>query len=445
MRGAAGTDHTARGAAVLAVGVVSVLLATHGDPTLRPAALLGWAQPTQWSVPAAPRIGGTAADLMRQTQTGRRGRYAERGYGWHDPKLGLGEAVAKAVQPLVGEIDEMESEIEDEQHEIQGLQHHGAEHWSPPRYPAAQGATLRFSIPGSISIDHLRLPGGSYSLSLGSPAAVPDSRAAAAVQAPQLALQRPTSAASAGAIRKQALASTSKPQTKAAKSVQRREAKEDPLDALAESLSAPARRTELAMARVGHAWKQLASQRRARKHLALERSKHASFKDAQTRAHASVTSLAQPAARVKQAAGAKAGIRGQAAGSTRHVADAHERVTIFHHVHERGAPRAGGHAVAKIVSGIVRAETALTPAERAFAKSTMGRPHTDLHVAARKRLGASAGGQGQTAASAVQRQRLQHRINLLNVDKLQEVRCQRVAERHRGEALVDVRGVGGRS
>ena len=57
--GAQSVELRRRRAGAATLGVVSVILVTLGDPVLRPSALLGWALPTEWTVPAAP----AASDL----------------------------------------------------------------------------------------------------------------------------------------------------------------------------------------------------------------------------------------------------------------------------------------------------------------------------------------------------------------------------------------------
>ena len=70
--------------------------------------------------------------------------------------------VEKVIQPIEDGMSKMEREIEAEQSEITGIE--AARHavFSPVSAPE-----LRFKIPGSISIDHLKLPEGAYSISLG--------------------------------------------------------------------------------------------------------------------------------------------------------------------------------------------------------------------------------------------------------------------------------------
>ena len=362
---------------------------------------------TRWDVPQLParstgfaprpdglqsRIPGTMADVMHHTQADRRGRYAERGYGWHAPKLGVGEAVEAAVKPLVGEISEMEEEIEDEQHEIRGLQTHTAEHVSPAQHSAAQ--TVRFAIPGAISIDHLTLPSGTYSLSLGLGAlGLGASNPVSSLKS--ISQKHPARADDAATVKTSQLTSISHPTATSKRYTHHR----DPLDILAESLTAPARRTQLAMAQLRAPRDQRAAKSRAREH---------------PRAHMHVKSpgvAARPT--MKQAGRGKTGVGA--------------KTSIFHHVHVEGARTAGGHAVAKIVAGMVQAETSLTPAERAFAAVTMGQPRADLHAATSKLRLVHAAKKGDKApglVSANDRQKLQHKINMLNVDKLEQVSAQ---------------------
>lgn len=359
--------------------VVAAVTLLVGQPT----SLL---ETTIWNVPRVPasstgfaagttmrpsermqaRIPRSMADVMQQTQADRRVRYAERGYGWHDPKLGVASAdeVAAAVQPLVGEISEMETEIEDEQHEIQGLQ--SAEQ-APPQPAAVR--TVRFAIPGSISIDHLDLPSGEYSLSLGSS---------------KQAFLRPSKKDTERAEKRQ-LASISRPRTQAEGSG----AKKDPLDIIADSLSAPARRTQLAMAQVQASRVQTASNL-VRKHV-------------QT-ASKNVKTPAENRLRVKQRD------RGKAPAST------------FHHIRVKGARKAGGHAVAKIVAGMVQAETALTPAERAFAATTIGQPPADLHAEGTRKLRMHRTRTRDRSVESSTNRVQHHQINMINVDKLEQVR-----------------------
>jgi hypothetical protein len=386
---------TARSAPACCVAAVALLAVASLVGVGRPVSLLEM----RWDVPQLPawstgfaagrtlrpdglqsRIPGTMADVMHHTQAERRGRYAERGYGWHDPKFGVGEAVEAAVKPLVGEISEMEEEIEDEQHEIRSLQTQTAEHAPPAQHSAAQ--TVRFAIPGAISIDHLTLPSGTYSMSLGLGASNPVS------SLKSISEKHPARAEDATTVKTSQLTSISHPTAKSKRHIHHR----DPLDILAESLSAPARRTQLAMAQLRAPRDQRAAKSRAREH---------------PRAHMNVKSPGV-AARPTMKQG-KTGVSAK---------------TIFHHVHVKGARKAGGHAVAKIVAGMVQEETSLTPAERAFAAATMGQPNADLHAATSKlRLvhGAKKGDKAPALAWANDRQKLQHKINMLNVDKLEQV------------------------
>ena len=109
-----------------------------------------------FQVPSNSYMSKVMQDTVRQRQR----RYAEHGYGWHDPTIA--QDVKAAISPLEHEVAQMQGEVESEQGEIENLQHHQAA--SPAPVPA-QGLApvLRFSIPGPISIDHLRLPTGDWS------------------------------------------------------------------------------------------------------------------------------------------------------------------------------------------------------------------------------------------------------------------------------------------
>ena len=420
----------------LALGsvVAFLLVATHlgGAPSLL---LQGASDQYVLLEPDSNRIPRSMSSIMGQTVMDRRNRYVARGYGYTKD---VSKEIADVMKPIETEMSDMESEIENEQTEIAGLER--SRRASSTRSMAEKvPPKFRISIPGSISIDHLKLPAGAYEVSFGNPSQrrassqladatgwreslTQDSfrkRATSDSKVPKLAVS-----AAVAHLRSKLAALEQKQYQEQSLKPELKVSDQDPLDALVDAQLAAsgiqsARRTELAM----QGWKAHAVARRSRKHAFLS----------------GVVVGKSPNKHVLHLHNIKQHVTGKARdhkvkrfrqklhknmSANMHTA-ARRRPSVFHHVLQHGAPTSGGAAVASIIGRLVRSETHLTPEERSFAADTMRHPHRDLHTdAPQSRTVKGAARTSRLHETSTVRDlipRAEHNINMRNVDKLEQV------------------------
>ena len=376
----------------------------------------------------------------------------------HDMQRALDAQVSADV---LAAFKPLERELAKQQSEIESLERIRLREGSAGGSPGGAGASqMHFSIPGPISIDHLKLPAGPYSLTLGSSdmqAPAPSAPVGPTGTASEKQDRTAVTAATAHLLKKLKLLEREQQRVDTAKEKSARaqqavtEARHDALDALAKeaagatvagqhsaSMGAPSDPLDAVVDKVltgaedksgsrsgdgqegsvGRAVTKADPATRTEEgaHVAgglkllpegfpMKKQVHARLEEL------SALGESQPKPHLWHTAVWRNGEKVARTGQPQHSRTA--KASVFHHFLAHGAPTAGGGTVAKMIDGMVHAETAdanagdatrslraetaarglageygkygeashLTADERAFAARTLGHPRADLHHA----------------------------------------------------------------
>ena len=379
----------------------------------------------------------------------------------HDMQRALDAQVSADV---LAAFKPLERELAKQQSEIESLERIRLREGSAGGSPGGAGASqLHFSIPGPISIDHLKLPAGPYSLTLGAssdmPAPAPSAPVGPTGTASEKQDRTAVTAATAHLLKKLKLLEREQQRVDTAKEKSARaqqavtEARHDALDALAKeaagatvvgqysvSMGAPSDPLDAVVDKVLTGAENKSGSRsgdgqegsmeravtkadpavstKGRAHVAGGLKLLPEGFPMKKQVHARLQELSalgefQPKPHLWHTAVWRNGKKFARMGQPQHSHTT--KASVFHHLLAHGAPTAGGGTVAKMIDGMVHAETAdanagdatepaglqaetaarglageygkygkashLTADERAFAARTLGHPRADLHHA----------------------------------------------------------------